>query len=75
MSCKRTSYGKVEDVVEVAHVIKAAVMAWKKRPTEQSALVRKLPMRLHKARRPRPREQAVKKRAINSKANMKRVSK
>ena len=50
-------------------------MAWKKAATEARALVRKLPMRLHKARRPRRRALAAKKRAMNSKANMKRDSK
>ena len=49
-------------------------MVWNNRAIEQNALSRKLPMRLHKAKRPRPRAQAVKKRAMNSKANMKRVS-
>lgn len=68
------NYDKEDIVVKIAHVIKAAAIVWKKRPTEQRALVRKLPTRLHKARRPRTRAQAEKKSAMNSKANMKRVS-
>ena len=71
MQCKLMNQ---ETVVDITHVIKAAAIAWKKRPTEQRALVRKLPTRLHKARRPRTSAQAEKKRAMNSKANMKRVS-
>ena len=74
MQCKRTTFQYEGSVFEMTHVIKAAAIAWKKAATEQRALDRKLPMRLHKASRPRTRAQAVKKRAINAKANMKRVS-
>ena len=56
-----------------AYVIKAAVRVWKNRATLQSALERKLPMRLQRARRPRKREQTAKKRPMRTKANMKRV--
>lgn len=50
------------------------VMVWKNSATEQRALPKKLPMRLHRARRPRKREQAPKKAPMRTKANMKRVS-
>lgn len=75
MQCKRTTFRCEGSVLEMTHVIKAAAIAWKKAAIEQRALDRKLPMRLHKARRPTTRAQAVKKRAMNSKANMKRDSK
>lgn len=52
----------------------AAVISWKNRATEQRALDRKLPIRLHSARRPSKSEQTAKKRPIRTKANMKRVS-
>ena len=56
------------------HVMRHVVMVWKNSATEQRALPRKLPMRLHRARRPRKREQAPKKAPMRTKANMKRVS-
>ena len=48
-------------------------MVWKKRATEHMALERKLPMRLHRANRPRKSEHAPKKPPMRTKANMKRV--
>jgi len=56
-----------------AAVMRAVVRVWKKSATEQRALPRKLPMRLHRASRPRRREQAPKKPPMKTKANMKRV--
>jgi hypothetical protein len=55
------------------HVIRAAVIVWKKSATEHRALERKLPIVLQRARRPRKSEQAPKKPPMRTKANMKRV--
>ena len=67
----------VEDawiLVGKTYVMRHVVRVWKKSATEQRALPRKLPMRLHRAKRPRKREQAPKKAPMRTKANMKRVS-
>ncbi len=55
------------------YVIRAAVMVWKKRATEQSALSAKLTILLQMARMPRMRARAAKKPPMRTKANMKRV--
>lgn len=54
------------------YVIRLAVRAWKISATEQSALERKLPMRLHRARRPRKSEHMAKKSPMSAKAKVKR---
>lgn len=56
-----------------AYVIRQAAKLWKKSATEAVKLERKEPMVLNMAMRPVKSAQAPKKRAMSSKANMKRV--
>lgn len=56
-----------------AYVIRAAVRVWKKSATEHMALERKLPMRLHSAKRPKKRDRTAKKSPMRAKTNMNRV--
>ncbi len=65
--------GRAEVGEKGAYVMSAATRVWKNRATEQRAEERKLPMREQRARTPRNMEQTAKKRAMSTKANMKRV--
>lgn len=66
----------IEDLLRTAwraYVIKAAVSVWKKSAVIFKRPERYAPMRLQSANSPVKREQAMKKRAMSAKANMKRV--
>jgi hypothetical protein len=58
---------------ESTHVINAATSVWKKRAAAATALDRKAPIRVQRAKTPRKKEHTEKNRAIRMKANMKRV--